>query len=512
MPSVRSYFFPWSLFLLSFILRLSFLSKGPYHLDCLGITITAVQNIQEGKFNLYHGLGYPLYSLLTTIFVFLGQRLSLPEPVLAVNFMNVFFGALCVFPFYFLSSKLFNPGTAFFATGLLTFSPINLVTSTYGNSHIASLFFLLVSASFLLKYLEDSSHFSLLLSGLSLGCSASIRLQDTVLIVLPLGLLLWSQSSQVSPGKNLSKAKAFVLWTASAGGVIIFFYTLFLWQSQTVAHSSFQFLRSNISYLFSGFTPKGIHITSLCLIANFSLGGLLVAAVGAGLIRKQDRKKFFFLMSWAIVPFLFACSLILVTHRYLSTMIIPVLIMQGYALARFFWSTSKGFRFAAIAAFTLLCTSSFWRCYPALVLRHHNAVSPDYGAWIGLHTEPNAVIITGDDYLFIQHYGRREILPHIVTDHDSCLRYPNRKQELLAYKNHLEDLMNRGIPVYATFLGLHADNKEEYFYKFIREFYNLDFVGTAYLDLWHRGDLKPSILENDLVKLTRKSFPAPSGH
>ena len=59
------------LFILSFALRLAFLSKGPFHLDALELAIAAEDTIRLGKVHYLHGTGYPLTSIIASAFFFL---------------------------------------------------------------------------------------------------------------------------------------------------------------------------------------------------------------------------------------------------------------------------------------------------------------------------------------------------------------------------------------------------------------------------------------------------------
>jgi len=133
-------------------LRLAFLSKGPFHVDCLNLAINAEKTLNTLQMHYLFGPGYPLTVLLGAIFVGLAKIFAIADFVIAVNFVSVFFGALCILAHYSLVRKLLDESCAFFSSLMLSIFPIFLILSVYGNSHTPSLFFLLAGISSLLSF------------------------------------------------------------------------------------------------------------------------------------------------------------------------------------------------------------------------------------------------------------------------------------------------------------------------------------------------------------------------
>ena len=77
--------------LLSFILRLALLSKGPYNLDSFQLALIAQDSLDNLRYNFLHGTGYPLTVLFGSAFIFLTRLFGVTDPVISVNFMCVFF-------------------------------------------------------------------------------------------------------------------------------------------------------------------------------------------------------------------------------------------------------------------------------------------------------------------------------------------------------------------------------------------------------------------------------------
>src|SRR5262245_39145858 len=96
---------PGLLFLLSFFLRVSLLSKGPFHLDSLNLAIQSAETLRTHQLHFLFGIGYPVAVVLGTIFVAIGSLLGNSDPVFGVNLMSAFCGALAVVIFYLLAEK-----------------------------------------------------------------------------------------------------------------------------------------------------------------------------------------------------------------------------------------------------------------------------------------------------------------------------------------------------------------------------------------------------------------------
>ena len=152
MNKLRPYLIPFFLFLLSFLLRLSLISKGSFHVDCLNLAIQAEQTLETHSIHHLFGSGYPLTVILGAIFILISRIFSVRDPVIAVNLMSVVFSSLCVLANYSLVKKLLGKTAALFSSILLSLFPPFLVLSVYGKSHTPSLFFLLAGISSLLSF------------------------------------------------------------------------------------------------------------------------------------------------------------------------------------------------------------------------------------------------------------------------------------------------------------------------------------------------------------------------
>jgi len=195
------------LFFLNLLFRFSFISKGPYHSDCLNLALQAEKILSTHQMHYLQGSGLPLTALMGAGFVWLGKILNINDPVFAVNCMSVFFGSLCIIALYFFTKILFNQKTAVLSALFLSLDPLFLALSAFGNSHPHTIFFLLFSLYFLIRYKKTSSRSILILSGICLGFMGASRLQDFFIMIIPVTFLFFVQTdlSDKKHGKiNLS--------------------------------------------------------------------------------------------------------------------------------------------------------------------------------------------------------------------------------------------------------------------------------------------------------------------
>ena len=124
-------------------------------------------------------------------------------------------------------------------------------------------------------------------------------------------------------------------------------------------------------------------------------------------------------------------------------------------------------------------------CSSDLILsfRHSRALLPEWGRYIGTITEPNALIIAGDDELFLQYYGQRKTL---YRPKDAFQLNPRQFND---FKHGLAVSLSAGIPVYITATGLFSYDPDKEFSSYIRDNYRLAFRGKKMIEDWHRGEL-----------------------
>jgi hypothetical protein len=65
--------------------------------------------------------------------------------------------------------------------------------------------------------------------------------------------------------------------------------------------------------------------------------------------------------------------------------------------------------------------------------------------------------------------------------------------------------LKKNTPVYTTQTGLYAYDPDKTFSSLIKQNYRLETVGTKLYEDWHRGILKQTIFQNQLIRLHLKT-------
>jgi 4-amino-4-deoxy-L-arabinose transferase-like glycosyltransferase len=501
-----SWLFPCILFLLSLAVRLAFISKGPYHVDGLNLAIQAEQTLQTGKLHHLFGPGYPLTVLCGTVFLALGRLLGFTDPVTAVNMMSVFFSAGTVPLFYILVKRCIGSSAGFYSALLLSFSPIFLLLSVYATSHTVSLFFLTAGLLGLKEYQQTLNINTLLISGLLLGAMGGARIQDLILMFPALSVFLGFPSPEGSghhPQRPSSQrwCHFFLLF-----GTILF--TAFLWHlpllstaRHTGYHSQFfRFWQWGLIQNFLGIISPSMIESFRYMIFGLTPVGSVVSLLGLVQGLRVHSRTFFFLMSWFLIPLAFYGNLDSSAPRFLLLSMIPLFISQGTFLAHLQSYRKPLFQAGIYGYIVITVTLLFSQTYPILKFRHTHALLPDFGRYVQTVTSQNAVIIAGDEALFIRHYGKREILARPRFFHQDA------GQKLRAFNEEIAHQLKDGHDVYITNTGLYSYDPGYLFSSFIKARYNLNLVGERMSEDWHKGETR---LRTGMEKLYQLELKQP---
>ncbi|MBP7163935.1 MAG: glycosyltransferase family 39 protein [Candidatus Omnitrophica bacterium] len=498
--------FPFVLSSLMLFHGQALISKGPYHVDCLGLAIAAEKSLASHQLHFMHGHGYPLISILGIIFFGIAKLLSVTDPVIAVNFMNVFFSSISLIPFFFFLKNLFDDKTAILSSLLLCVNPLFLSTSIYGNSHSPFLFFLFSALWLLTVYFKACSAKPLFLAAFFFGLAGAARIQDMAVMVPSIGFLSFILARRPPPARaqeqRLGFLKPFMSATLIGLATVTVFYLLVFTRKDMNSFDK-SFFQYRLLDPFSGLISEYLKISFGYLIADFSSWSLLPIIGGLAVLAFEHRGKFGFLLLWFLVPFLAFGNSFFITPRFLLTGFVALIISQGYLFSKLIWNRPKALDIAGKIMFLLLIVLSYHRIYPTLSFRHRHDLIPEYGRWIARVTEPNAKIIVGDEGAFIRRYGRRETIHQIVTDTTYYQKHESLKEELREYKKNLDALLDQGTPVYITEIGL-LSNNVGLFYFFLTKYYTLTYKGTAPFEVWHRRCLNHLVIKIKLYQITKK--------
>ncbi len=492
MKKVRPCLIPLFVFFFSFAIRFFLISKGPYHVDCLGLVMQIENSIEHGKLFYLYGLGYPLPLIFGILFVSGFKLFSLNDPFFAVNFMSVFFSASAAVVFYFLGKKLFNRTAGLISSLLLAFYPPFLGISVYGNSHSLYFFFLFLSLLMLALFSEKNKPASLILSAAFLGLSGACRIQDFCLMIIPVSVLFFPIQ------KNT--IKNFLVFLSISLCTIFLFYLPLL--TESVHSQSFSifisFAQGGAAANFKGIISDSLKFSSKHFLETLLWPGVLLSLMGFFRLFRENKKIFLFLSLWFLIPLLFYGNLYSTVSRFLILPAAPLLLAQGYFLSKFS-QINRFFRLAALGLFLMILFINTSFVISILEFRHRYALLPDYAKWIAQVTEPNAVIVGADHNPFIRYFGKCFCLDRpagSVSSFDPA--------QLTEFKMKIDRYLLEGRPVYLTSTGLYSYDPHKQFSNFIKETYRIEKVGEMLCEDWHKGEMILAVGKQDLYRVDFK--------
>jgi len=495
MKKIYSLLLPTLILLTSFLLRLSLISKGPYHVDCLNLALKAQETLDTGVLQNLFGSGYPLTVILGALFIFVGRFFSISDPVIMVNFMSVVFSSFSILALYFFTKKLFNTTAGIFTSILFSITPIFLSISVYGKSHAPSIFFLLIFMIYLFQYKEKLIKKDFLFASIFYGLMGACRLQDMILIAPAIVFSIFST-------KQLFKQKilACLNFFAIAGTVVAIFHLPYLIsnQNQFFKMQFSIFWYQGVAHSFRGLFSPALEITFNYFLTSMTLLGLIISFFGLFFIWLKNHKTSIFFILWFLIPILFYGNLWTITPRLFAFCLIPLFIAQGFLLSKFF-AYKNIFKIITLSFFLFTGYISLSLIYPPLSFRHKNDLLPQYAKWVKKVTENNAVIILGGDHgLFMTYYGNLNVIGKPSG------RFHFKKDELLEYKEKIDSLINRNKPVYISFNDLHVYDFHNQFATLISNHYTLEAVGGNFTEFWHKGSFNQIIFYDTLFKINPK--------
>ncbi len=233
------------------------------------------------------------------------------------------------------------------------------------------------------------------------------------------------------------------------------------------------------------------------LIASLTPLGFILALLGLIKLGFKNRNLVIFLCLWIAFPLFFYGNIrALCLLRYLSIIIPALIICQSsifeYSSKNLFLMISK------ILAFILIITFLFYKIYPIAYCRHKNAIMPDFARWVEKHTPSNAIIISTDDALFMEYYGHRKILYRPAS------AYGTTKEQILQFKETLDQLLAKEIPIYISDAGLISYDTNGIFFNFINEYYESELIGEHPYELWFSGATHLDVENTSLYRLKNK--------
>ncbi len=473
-------------FLAALVLRLRFLSLGPFHYDALDLALCAQKTLETGLLHYEHGTGFPLTVLIGAFFVFVGRVFGVTDPVLCVNAMSAFMGALAVPLLYFVVERMFDRHRAALAAMLLIFFPPHVAISTFGKSLTLSICFVLASVYFVLRYIQDESRplKDLFLSAIFLGLCGASRLSDLILALPVFSLALMHERR----GRE-----ALVRWTVWAAVVLAtaVIYYLPLLMGEGLA-PFLLVLSDKTQAKFLGLFSKLLIISFRWVYDHFQLSGLLVVLLGFGwMVAGRRIRTLVFLLIWFLAVQLFYGNVSSGGVRYLVVGWIALLVAQSYFLGLY---QKKG-RVLGLTVFFLLAFLGFLPHIETLEARHRHSLQADYAQWVASLTASEDLILAMDDGIFVEHYGGRRTLGHPSGIRDAAL--------LGDFFAEINGALKAGHRVFALQSNFDYDRWELFKEEFFRR-YDVKIIGCKPNEDWHHFLLNRHVADECFMEVQRR--------
>ncbi len=495
---------PLGLFVISLVLRLSVIGKGFYHPDALFLGIQSEKILASGHIHYLHLIGYPLTALLGAFFLWIGQALRITDPAVSINALSAIFSSLTIVIFYDLLKKILSPLAALLSASLLLVHPFFFAASVFGNSHMPSLFFFVLSLDLILIHRRDNRAAFFWLAAVSAGFMAAARPQN-IIQLFPVGyaFLSWDKDSQ-PPGlkhlcAGLKKYGAFILVT---GCVCFMFYI--------------PMLRTHGGLVIDGGSPRDLWLSILPdltawgwwvslkkIVLSFSPLGLIFIIIGLGAIFQKSRRLFTLIVCWALPAWIVFGCLATYVPRYSLNTVIALTIPIGHALSRLI---HKNFRGAALGllSFILLATLLWSDIYSIVLFRHRHDLMGDFGSWIKAKTPSDAVIYAQDEQMIIEHYADRAVKKAPFIKYAKRIYTAQDRQNLSAALQEIRDLLRDKVPVYITSSALTAYDPQKRFARALRAGFRLNPIGDIAMEEWHQGITTLILYRERLYQITSR--------
>ncbi len=481
--------------------RILLISKGPFSPESLNLALKAEETLDTMQLQYLFGSGYPLTVILTSAAIFLGRFLGIDDPVFAANLMSVYTSAISVPLFYLMVKRLLDVPSAVISAAMFAFCPIYMGVSVYGKGHAPAMMLCFAGLWLLLRYVESRDANHLFFSGLLIGCLGAARMQDMILVV-PAAVAIMIMGTVKCKNSSLRKdawIDVLIFGVTAAVTAMAFHLPYFVEERRADYFAQYQ----NFRELSASDLRRQNWAVSLSLyhdwfLLNFSVWGLLAAAGGfLVMLYKQWRAAVFCLM-WFIFPA--AAYLVIDTTipRFFTILLPPVYIVSGFFLG--YGYRRKGAVAATLGTLiaVLITGVTFLNIYPVLAERNRHAYITEYVDWVRRQVPATARIICKDDFIFYEHYGNLATLtrpnPHGGGDLST----------LEIYRRQLQDLLDAGVPVYVSGVGLYSYDPGRQVARYLRQHFDLIELGRHPYEVYHAGELTLRIFDDPLFKVVLK--------
>lgn len=468
------------LFLINFLIGLSFINAGLFHMDSVMLATAVEKTYQTGILQpAVHGRYGAVFinCILYFPFYLLGQNADF-----VTRFSSVLFHAFsAVAFFYFVRGVFADRAQAFNGALLFSLTPLYFIPDTYGKEHGMSIFFLLLAFLLLDSAIKKGSPILILFASTCYVFSITVR--ESLIWTVPLFALFFINpeifwrpfKASITPERFRTPLLfAFIFPQAVFFSIVLSTYLVNVIQ---------------LEYVNGILLPTFPHaIKDLMTSTPWPILPLLAIGIW-GMARYEKPFTVIFFLFWLMMILLYG-NTNWYTPRHLDIVIIPLNIFVSYALGRLY------LRFKTIANIAVIyCVIAMLLfMYPMLEFRHDYNGEKEFALFVKSKTEANAVIATTDQFAFIEYYGKRRTLFLPLTGpKDAIKNFINTTNEYLA----------DGVPVYYTNASF-VEKYEQFSDYVVTRRYNISYIGQHLREDYHRPELDFRLSYQKLYKVTRR--------
>jgi hypothetical protein len=484
----RPWLIPLVLFLLAFFFRLYFKNAGLFHHDEILLAKAVEGSLAQHRllpaFHARYGsvllnlLWYAPYHWLT------GQS---AEKTIVLS--AIFSGALLIAVFHQLVlAWTAYRGTAILAALFVTFNLLFLTTSTIGKEQTHQLLFVVLAFWLAVRGARQDSLRLKLLAMASFTFGLAVHESTLVLVPAFVAILVI---------ENASRRASVMDQLRDLGVFAAFLAVLFaLYLGRVVVEN---FTRHDVTTIeFLGPLSPVLPMAARDLLTAAGLPLAILAVVG--LIARPGGWRVMVPLALWMATFFYFGNTNGYTARYLILTIVPMCFLAacGVTLALRRTPSVPLRTVLALAAVAIVCGHGVVRAYPMINLRRRYCGPKEMALYVAVNTEPNALIVTQDEFPFIEYYGKRAWRNHPTDDYDA-----NKK-----FVDELHAMAAAGRPLYIQTTAFSLD-QFGHFRRLLMEQFQLFLVGEVVDEAYHRPELAPTLFKNRLFRLTLKNLPPP---
>lgn len=481
------------LFIFSLLIHIMYRNASLYHFDSIYDTLAVERTITDWKLYYSYGWGAPGMVVLVSIVYFFNQLLTgTTSAELAYTIVNILSASIAI-PIVFLLSRYLTKDRFISVWAALFFSvmPIWLSVTTYPKTHAMAIVFGISSMFFFLHSLSDHRQRYLVIAGVLSGFGIAIR-PFNVFYLFPMAALYFSDSIQIHTKKVHIDRTAVSMKTAALFFIpmILIWYLLFFARLQE--SGGLLGFKTQLSHEqregWQGFFSSEGKTSFDNLTKTIGIAGWLAA--GLGIVYSIMKKKWALLAAlllWGGLFFFYLGNLLPTAARFIVDALVPLAILMAMGVRL----VHANQRWIGIGLAVFLLATMFMTIRPIIKERADYSGPRGFAEFVRGSTEPDALIVSSDEYVFIQRYADRATRYWIEGGIDE-----------------VREALQNGTPVYAMETSFAFTSPQDR--QRMQNIFNFQVIGEAKNENYQFSELEHRFFNEKLMKVTLREQPSSS--